>query len=116
MFHKGVIDVITVFVMFATSRIQKYNVFDDFFLRNNFIAYILYFTSGGCFCIMFEIAFLVSVNRYIALCYPMKYKDYFSFRNITLYITVMTLIGFSIGIVCITYTIKYVWLPEVGRQ
>uniref|UniRef100_A0A0N5BXP4 G_PROTEIN_RECEP_F1_2 domain-containing protein n=1 Tax=Strongyloides papillosus TaxID=174720 RepID=A0A0N5BXP4_STREA len=114
-FYKGVIDNITIFVMFITSRIQKYNVFDDFYLQNHFIAYILYFTTGAGFCIMFQIAFLTSVNRYIAHCHPMKYKKYFSLKNNTIYIIIMTSVGTSIGIICTTYSVKYAWIKEIGR-
>uniref|UniRef100_A0A0N5A2P1 G_PROTEIN_RECEP_F1_2 domain-containing protein n=1 Tax=Parastrongyloides trichosuri TaxID=131310 RepID=A0A0N5A2P1_PARTI len=115
LFYKGIIDNTTIIVMFLTSRIQKFNVFDDFFLNNNFLAYILYFTTGLTFSNMFFIAFFISFNRFIALCHPIKYKSYFSLKKLSIYIFSMALIGIIIGSWAITYKVHYVWNKEAKR-
>uniref|UniRef100_A0AAF5DRA5 G-protein coupled receptors family 1 profile domain-containing protein n=1 Tax=Strongyloides stercoralis TaxID=6248 RepID=A0AAF5DRA5_STRER len=106
-FYKGVIDNFTIFVQFFTSRIQAFNVFDSFFLQNVFLANVLFFVTSGAYFIMFQIAFLTSFNRYIAISKPALYSRYFNFKRLHLYFIIISIFGIIVGIVSIIYPYTY---------
>uniref|UniRef100_A0A0K0EB12 Serpentine receptor class gamma n=1 Tax=Strongyloides stercoralis TaxID=6248 RepID=A0A0K0EB12_STRER len=106
-FYKGIIDNFTLFIQFATARIQKYNIFDSFFLRNTYLANVLFFVTSGAYFIMFQIAFLTSVNRYVAISRPTLYKRYFNFKRLHIYITIISLLGIFVGLISLIYPYTY---------
>ncbi|CEF65348.1 GPCR, rhodopsin-like, 7TM domain and 7TM GPCR, serpentine receptor class x (Srx) family-containing protein [Strongyloides ratti] len=55
---------------------------------------------------------LISLNRFIAVKYPMNYKFWFSARMLKFYFIIILIIGISIGIVVISYEPYYQWLEE----
>uniref|UniRef100_A0A0N5CA52 G_PROTEIN_RECEP_F1_2 domain-containing protein n=1 Tax=Strongyloides papillosus TaxID=174720 RepID=A0A0N5CA52_STREA len=114
-FYKGVIDNITFFVQFTTSRIQKYHVLTSFFLSNSFLSYILYFVTSATYFIMFQIAFLTSFNRYIAISKPLKYKEYFHTKKLLIYFLIMSILGIVVGTAAIIFPCSYVYYPEINR-
>uniref|UniRef100_A0A0N4ZKJ8 Serpentine receptor class gamma n=1 Tax=Parastrongyloides trichosuri TaxID=131310 RepID=A0A0N4ZKJ8_PARTI len=115
LFYKGIIDLTTFFVQFFLSRIQKYNVFNSFFLESTYLASVLYFFTGGCYFIMFQISFLTAINRYVAIKKPMKYKEYFKLSLLHFYFFIMTISGIAIGVLSLLFKSTYIKLIEMDR-
>lgn len=114
-FYKGFIDNLTNIVQFSFARILKYHILEDFFLTYNLPVYILYFTTGATYCIMFQITFLIAFNRFVAITKPTYYKQYFEFKRLHFYIFLTLIPGGIVAVVSVCYELDYVWFPSLNR-
>uniref|UniRef100_A0A0N4ZLP5 7TM_GPCR_Srx domain-containing protein n=1 Tax=Parastrongyloides trichosuri TaxID=131310 RepID=A0A0N4ZLP5_PARTI len=115
LFFKGCVDNTTNIVQLLTGRILKFRILEDFFLNNDYPAYILYFTTATTYCLMYQITFLIAFNRYVAMTKPTKYKELFQFKRLHTYIVLTLIPGLISGLVAICFKLDYVWYPSLNR-
>uniref|UniRef100_A0A0N5BE20 Serpentine receptor class gamma n=1 Tax=Strongyloides papillosus TaxID=174720 RepID=A0A0N5BE20_STREA len=80
--------IVTVFIFL---KLPKWGFYNNFLRNNNWTATTFYILATQQTTFMFFITLLISINRYIAVKYPLSYKIYFSKSKI-----VITLLSFII--------------------
>uniref|UniRef100_A0A0N5BGP9 Serpentine receptor class gamma n=1 Tax=Strongyloides papillosus TaxID=174720 RepID=A0A0N5BGP9_STREA len=79
-------------------KLPKLGFYLKFLEKNNWMADVFYVLFGQETTFMFLITLLFSINRYIAVDYPTKYKHYFSKTNMIKILVIFLFLSASIGI------------------
>uniref|UniRef100_A0A0N5BKX1 Serpentine receptor class gamma n=1 Tax=Strongyloides papillosus TaxID=174720 RepID=A0A0N5BKX1_STREA len=90
-------EIIYIITIFIFMKLPKWGFYKNFLETNDWTATIFYFLAAQQTTFMFLITLLTSINRYIAVKYPLSYNFYFSKLRSTIillsFITLSTIIG-----------------------
>uniref|UniRef100_A0A0N4ZM47 G_PROTEIN_RECEP_F1_2 domain-containing protein n=1 Tax=Parastrongyloides trichosuri TaxID=131310 RepID=A0A0N4ZM47_PARTI len=106
-FWKCIIDILLqVTILFFTGTI-KFSYMKPFFEENNWVCAIFYLLSTFCYTATFEITTVMSINRFVAIKYPLKYEKIFTSKNLFLLFLITLATSSFIGIYSYTFECKY---------
>uniref|UniRef100_A0A0K0E2V1 G_PROTEIN_RECEP_F1_2 domain-containing protein n=1 Tax=Strongyloides stercoralis TaxID=6248 RepID=A0A0K0E2V1_STRER len=114
-FTKGCVDITVLISVILLSRLTTISQFYSFYLNNYYLLHVMHFLTTTCYTIMFEIMFINSFTRAVAICKPTKYEIWVSNKRLYLYITISTVIGLIIGSISATYQSEYVFDSEKDK-
>uniref|UniRef100_A0A0N5CI13 Serpentine receptor class gamma n=1 Tax=Strongyloides papillosus TaxID=174720 RepID=A0A0N5CI13_STREA len=99
-----IIFVMTIFIFF---KLPKWGFYNNFLENNDWTATIFYILAAQQTTFMFLITLLISVNRYIAVKYPLLYKLYFSKAKIVFVLLSFIMLSTMIGLGNIFFDARY---------
>uniref|UniRef100_A0A0N5CHK8 Serpentine receptor class gamma n=1 Tax=Strongyloides papillosus TaxID=174720 RepID=A0A0N5CHK8_STREA len=99
-----IIFIITTFIFYKLPRLGFFN---NFFKNNNWTATLSYLLAAQQTTFMFLITLLTSVNRYIAVKYPVSYNLYFSKSKIIMMSLTFIILSTIIGLGNIFFNAEY---------
>uniref|UniRef100_A0A0N5C026 Serpentine receptor class gamma n=1 Tax=Strongyloides papillosus TaxID=174720 RepID=A0A0N5C026_STREA len=100
-----IIFVITIFIFF---KLPKWGFYNNFMENNNWTATTFYILVTQQTTFMFLITLLISINRYIAVKYPLSYKIYFSKSKIFIILLSFIVLSTIIGLGNILFNARYI--------
>uniref|UniRef100_A0AC35TWA6 7TM_GPCR_Srx domain-containing protein n=1 Tax=Rhabditophanes sp. KR3021 TaxID=114890 RepID=A0AC35TWA6_9BILA len=114
-FVKGLVDIGAQLCQLITLRLANTRWLPHIFTFSDFQAHIPSFVNDSCYAVMFELCFLISLNRYLAVTYPVKYKFYFSKKAHKIMLPICLVVGFSIGLfLVLRFGCKIIWSDVRG--
>uniref|UniRef100_A0A0K0G634 Serpentine receptor class gamma n=1 Tax=Strongyloides venezuelensis TaxID=75913 RepID=A0A0K0G634_STRVS len=96
--------IITIFIF---ARFPKWGFYNDYLKNNNWTATIFYVLVSQQTTFMFLITLLISINRYIAVKYPLSYKHHFSRSKIVIILVCFIILSTMIGLGNIFFNARY---------
>uniref|UniRef100_A0A0N5BYP8 Serpentine receptor class gamma n=1 Tax=Strongyloides papillosus TaxID=174720 RepID=A0A0N5BYP8_STREA len=95
---------VTILIFF---KLPKWGFYNNFLVNSNWMATTFYVLMEQQTTFMFLITFLISTNRYIAVKYPLLYKDYFSKSKIIIILLTFIISSTIIGLGNIPFNSEY---------
>uniref|UniRef100_A0A0K0FDH6 G_PROTEIN_RECEP_F1_2 domain-containing protein n=1 Tax=Strongyloides venezuelensis TaxID=75913 RepID=A0A0K0FDH6_STRVS len=96
--YKVYCDLLTELSTLFCDNAARYNIFGDFYKNNDPLAIYYFLVAGLTYTITFEISFILSLNRFIAVVYPLSMNYWFSKSKIKVWVIVTIVIGLFCGI------------------
>uniref|UniRef100_A0A0N5B8U8 Serpentine receptor class gamma n=1 Tax=Strongyloides papillosus TaxID=174720 RepID=A0A0N5B8U8_STREA len=96
---------LNVFIFF---KLPLWGFYNNLMEKNDWMATLFYILATQQTTFMFLITFLVSINRYIAVKYPLLYKFYFLKSKIVTILLSFTILSTIIGLGNIFFNAKYI--------
>uniref|UniRef100_A0AAF5D9I5 G_PROTEIN_RECEP_F1_2 domain-containing protein n=1 Tax=Strongyloides stercoralis TaxID=6248 RepID=A0AAF5D9I5_STRER len=112
MLGKSYADIVNITNSFLTIRLPRYDIASEFFLKLTCLPYIFYMETCITYNTMLFCSVLISLNRFIAIKYPMNYQFWFSTKMMKYYFAGIFIISISIGYVVLSYEPYYQRLGE----
>uniref|UniRef100_A0A0K0F0J5 G_PROTEIN_RECEP_F1_2 domain-containing protein n=1 Tax=Strongyloides venezuelensis TaxID=75913 RepID=A0A0K0F0J5_STRVS len=106
---KSYADLIDITNSFISIRFPRWNVASQFFLQITWLPYLFYMEICITYNAMLFCSLLTSLNRFVAIKYPLKYGYWFSSRMLKVYIFITLSIGIIFGCIVLTYHPYYQW-------
>uniref|UniRef100_A0A0N5C5H3 Serpentine receptor class gamma n=1 Tax=Strongyloides papillosus TaxID=174720 RepID=A0A0N5C5H3_STREA len=100
-------EIFYIITIFTFIKLPKWGFYNDFLENNNWTATIFYVLLAQQTTFMFLITLLISVNRYIAIKYPLSYQIYFSKSKILLTLLTFIILSTIIGVGNILFNARY---------
>uniref|UniRef100_A0A0N5B5R2 Serpentine receptor class gamma n=1 Tax=Strongyloides papillosus TaxID=174720 RepID=A0A0N5B5R2_STREA len=99
-----VIYIITTFIFY---KLPEWGFNNNFFKNNDWTATLSYILAAQQTTFMFFITLLISINRYIAVKYPLSFKVYFSKSRINVILLSFIIFSIIIGLGNILFNARY---------
>uniref|UniRef100_A0A0N5A0Q0 G_PROTEIN_RECEP_F1_2 domain-containing protein n=1 Tax=Parastrongyloides trichosuri TaxID=131310 RepID=A0A0N5A0Q0_PARTI len=115
-FFKSVIDVINCTNLILLSRCTSFSKLQPIYENNDYLVNILHFISTTGYTIIFEISFLISFSRFVAVCVPLRYNRLISNMQLNIYVFISIVIGLIIGSISATYSSEYVYDKKTEKM
>uniref|UniRef100_A0A0N4ZP44 7TM_GPCR_Srx domain-containing protein n=1 Tax=Parastrongyloides trichosuri TaxID=131310 RepID=A0A0N4ZP44_PARTI len=106
-------DVPTVIVTYLCSRFAKWNFFGNFYAKHDSLACFYFIVVATSYTVMFQISFITSFNRFIAVSFPFSLDKWFSPTKIKIYIFLSFATSFTHGIITAFLQPFYAYLKEI---
>uniref|UniRef100_A0A0K0G5V4 7TM_GPCR_Srx domain-containing protein n=1 Tax=Strongyloides venezuelensis TaxID=75913 RepID=A0A0K0G5V4_STRVS len=91
-------DIIFVVTILIFYKLPKWGFYNNFLENNDWTATIFYILAGQQTTFMFLITLLTSVNKFIAVEYPLSYKPYFSKSRMIIILLFFIILSTMIGL------------------
>uniref|UniRef100_A0A0N5BKS7 Serpentine receptor class gamma n=2 Tax=Strongyloides papillosus TaxID=174720 RepID=A0A0N5BKS7_STREA len=101
-------EIVYIMTIFIFIKLPKWGFCNDFLENNGWMATIHFTLLAQETTFMFLITLLISINRYIAVKYPLSYKFYFSKSRTLLTLLSFIILSVIIGLGNILFNAKYV--------
>uniref|UniRef100_A0A0N5BV60 Serpentine receptor class gamma n=1 Tax=Strongyloides papillosus TaxID=174720 RepID=A0A0N5BV60_STREA len=95
---KLVNEIINIITYYVFIKLPKWGFFNKFLEENDWTARVFFVLAAQQTTFMFLITFSMSINRYVAVKYPLKYKSYFSKSNMIKTLTFFVILSILIGL------------------
>uniref|UniRef100_A0A0N5C0C4 Serpentine receptor class gamma n=1 Tax=Strongyloides papillosus TaxID=174720 RepID=A0A0N5C0C4_STREA len=107
-------EIIFIINIYVFTIIPKWGFYNHFLENNNWTAGIFLSLASQQTTFMFFITLLISINRYVAVKYPLSYKIYFSKSKIVVILLSSIMLSTMFGLVNISFKPRYIKYPLYG--
>uniref|UniRef100_A0A0N4Z1C3 G_PROTEIN_RECEP_F1_2 domain-containing protein n=1 Tax=Parastrongyloides trichosuri TaxID=131310 RepID=A0A0N4Z1C3_PARTI len=95
-------------------KFPVWGIMENLYIDNDFLASLAYFFGAATVCTSFLHSFLLATLRFIAINYPLKYKNMFKKKFVYLFILIMFIISLLISIPSFFFKSKYIYNNDTG--